>query len=86
VRKWRTASGKYLATRGITKKELPQLMAAMKEDGLIAMITYDGVKWYVGDYALRSTSVAEVWGLTSNQMRRIHDYIVSNDPFMELYE
>ena len=86
MRKWRTASGKYLATRGITKKELPQLMAAMKEDGLIAMITYDGVKWYVGDYALRSTSVAEVWGLTSNQMRRIHDYIVTNDPFMELYE
>ena len=86
MRKWRSASGKYLATRGITKKELPQLMAAMKEDGLIAMITYDGVKWYVGDYALRSTSVAEVWGLTSNQMRRIHDYIVTNDPFMELYE
>tara|TARA_R100000353_G_C6466182_1_gene185270 strand:- start:318 stop:578 length:261 start_codon:yes stop_codon:yes gene_type:complete len=86
VRKWRSASGKYFATRGITKKELPKLMAAMKEDGLIAMITYDGVKWYLGDYALRSTSVAEVWGLTSNQMRRIHDYIVSNDPFMELYE
>jgi hypothetical protein len=86
VRKWRTASGKYLATRGITKKELPQLMAAMKEDGLIAMITYDGVKWHHGDYPLTSTSVAEVWGLTSNQMRRIHDYIVSNDPFMELYE
>ncbi len=61
-------------------------MAAMKEDGLIAMITHDGVKWYLGEYLLRSTSVAEVWGLTSNQMRRIHDYIVSNDPFMELYE
>ena len=86
MRKWRPASGKYLATRGITKKELPQLMAAMKEDGLIAMITHDGVKWYLGEYLLRSTSVAEVWGLTSNQMRRIHDYIVSNDPFMELYE
>ena len=86
MRKWRSASGKYFATRGITKKELPKLMAAMKEDGLIAMITYAGVKWYLGDYALRSTSVAEVWGLTSNQMRRIHDYIVSNDPFMELYE
>jgi len=86
VRKWRSASGKYFATRGITKKELPKLMAAMKEDGLIAMITYDGVKWYLGDYALRSTSVAEVGGLTSNQTRRIHDYIVSNDPFMELYE
>lgn len=86
MRKWRSASGKYFATRGITKKELPKLMAAMKEDGLIAMITYEGVKWYVGDYAVTSRSVAEVWGLTMNQMRRIHDYIVSNDPFMELYE
>jgi len=86
MRKWRSATGKYFATRGITKKELPKLMAAMKEDNIIAMITYDGIKWYVGDYALTSTSVAEVWGLTSNQMRRIHDYIVSNDPFAELYE
>jgi hypothetical protein len=86
VRKWRSASGKYFATRGITKKELPKLMAAMKEDGLIAMITYDGVKWYVGDYPVTSTSVAGVWGLTKAQMKRIQDYVVSNDPFMELYE
>jgi hypothetical protein len=86
VRKWRSASGKYFATRGITKKELPKLMAAMKEDGLIAMITYEGVKWYVGDYAVTSTSVAAVWGLTKAQMKRIQDYVVSNDPFMELYE
>ena len=86
MRKWRSASGKYFATRGITKKELPKLMAAMKEDGLIAMITYDGVKWYVGDYPVTSTSVAAVWGLTKAQMKRIQDYVVSNDPFMELYE
>lgn len=86
MRKWRTASGKYFATRGITKKELPKLMAAMKEDNIIAMITYDGIKWYVGDYALTSTSVADVWGLTKAQMKRIHDYILSNDPFSELYE
>ena len=86
MRKWRSASGKYFATRGITKKELPKLMAAMKEDGLIAMITYEGVKWYVGDYAVTSTSVAAVWGLTKAQMKRIQDYVVSNDPFMQLYE
>ena len=45
MRKSRAAAGKYFATRGITKKELPKLIAAMAEDSLIAMITYEGVKW-----------------------------------------
>ncbi len=82
MRKWRSAPVKYLATRAISKEEIPKLIEAMKEDGLIALITSEGVRWYHGDYSLQKTAVREVWGLSAKQMIRIDDYVYGHDPFI----
>ncbi len=42
MRKWRDKPTKYLATRAISKEELPKLIMAMNEDGVMATITPDG--------------------------------------------
>lgn len=83
MRKWRDKSIKYLATRAISKEELPKLVAAMKEDGVMATITPDGIKWTVGDYRVSKKAVADVWGLTVAQMHRVVAFIYGHDPFYE---
>tara|TARA_Y100000004_G_scaffold15481_1_gene16212 strand:- start:313 stop:480 length:168 start_codon:yes stop_codon:yes gene_type:complete len=55
----------------------------MKDDGLLAIIQSDGVKWYVGGYKLTDVSVCEAWNINRKQMDRLKDYILVNDPFME---
>lgn len=79
--KWRNESNKYMATRAITKEELPKLIGAMLEDNVMATITSEGIKWTVGAYKVSKKSVAEVWELTPSQMQRVIDYIYSYDPF-----
>lgn len=81
--KWRNQSNKYMATRAITKEELPKLIEAMKEDSVMAIITPQGIKWNVGAYKVSKKSVADVWELTPSQMQRVIDYIYANDPFLE---
>jgi hypothetical protein len=83
MRKWRSKPTKYLATRAITKEELPRLFDAMKEDGLIAIITSEGIKWYHGDYRVSKKVVGGVWSLSPSQMKRVIDYIYAHDPFVE---
>tara|TARA_B100000029_G_C17311569_1_gene864594 strand:+ start:577 stop:846 length:270 start_codon:yes stop_codon:yes gene_type:complete len=82
MRKWRSKPTKYLATRAITKEEYPKLIEAMKEDGLIAIITAEGIKWYHGDYKVTQSVVRGVWNLSLGQMKRIVNYIYSYDPFV----
>jgi hypothetical protein len=82
TRKWRSKPQKHLATRAISKEEIPALIEAMREDGLMAIITSEGVRWYLGDYSLLKSVVREVWGLSPKQMVRIDNYIYGNDPFI----
>ena len=81
MRKWRDKPTKYLATRAISKEELPKLVEAMREDGVMATITPEGIVWTVGDYKVSKKAVADVWGLTVSQMNRVIDHIYSYDPF-----
>jgi len=83
VRKWRSKSIKYFATRAISREELPKLVEAMKEDGVMATITPDGIKWTVGDYKVSKKAVADVWDLTKSQMNRVVDFIYTCDPFYQ---
>ena len=78
---WRSSSVKVLNTRPIYEKEWPKLISAMQEDGLIATLTSEGILWQVGRYVLKHKQVREAWGLSVNQMRRLQDYILVNDPF-----
>jgi hypothetical protein len=82
-RRWRGKPTKYLSTRPIFKYEYPFLIKAMKEDGIIAMITVDGIKWYHGDYFVSKKTVCGVWNLSTSQMKKLSHYIYSHDPFME---
>lgn len=78
---WRSSSVKVLNTRPIYEKEWPKLISAMDEDGLVATLTSEGILWQVGRYVLKPKQVREAWGLSVNQMRRLQDYIIVNDPF-----
>jgi hypothetical protein len=55
----------------------------MKEDGVTAMITIDGIKWYHGDYFVSKKTMRGVWNLSTSQMKKLNHYIYSHDPFME---
>ena len=83
MRKWRSKTTKHLATRAISKEELPALIDAMKKDNVTATITSEGIKWYHGDYRVTKKVVADVWSLTLKQMERVISYIYSFDPFDE---
>ena len=83
MREWRSGPKNSLWARPIYQKDIPKLIAAMKEDGLICMLdkTFIGYTWYIGDYPLRPKAIKEVWGITDNQYTRIMDWIIVNDPF-----
>ena len=81
-KKWRPQPTRYFATRPIFKEEIPKLIQAMKEDGLSAFITVEGIHWYHADYRLKKMVVRDVWSLSAHQMKRIEDYIYGHDPFV----
>lgn len=82
-KKWRKTSYRYFATRPIFKEELPKLLQAMKDDGLIALITPNGIQWYHAEYRLQKGVVREIWNLSVHQMNRVEDYIYGHDPFIK---
>tara|TARA_R110002020_G_scaffold29096_10_gene92111 strand:- start:2776 stop:3042 length:267 start_codon:yes stop_codon:yes gene_type:complete len=84
--KWRNKSNKYMATRAITKEELPKLIKAMIDDNVMATITSEGIKWTVGAYSVTKKSIADVWELTPSQMQRVIEYIYGYDPFYKTYD
>ena len=86
MKRWRSTPTKYFATRPIFKEEFPSLIEAMKDDGLMAMITHEGILWYHHDFRLTKKVVRDVWGLTENQLQRIENYIYGHDPFVEVDE
>lgn len=83
MKEWRRGPRRSLWARPIYEHEWPKLIGAMKEDGLLAIIQSDGIKWYVGGYRVTDASVCEAWGMNRKQMDRLKDYILVNDPFMK---
>ena len=63
-----------LIARYIKKKDFPKYKSAMMDDGLFLELTEDGYEWRVGNYITTNKSVAEVWGMTSDQIRRFIDW------------
>ena len=86
MRNWRAGSKRTLNTRPIYEKEFAKLVEAMLDEGLVGTITQEGLRWSILGYNLTASSVCKVWSLTSNQYRRLSDYILVNDPFFELYK
>jgi len=82
MKTWRSSSNRTLWARPIYEHEWPKLIQAMKDDGLLAVIQSDGVRWYVGGYKITDVSVCDAWGLKRKQMDRLKDYILVNDPFL----
>lgn len=85
-KKWRSGSAKTLWTRPIKKIEYPLLVAAMKEDGLHAEITDEGIVWYHGEYQVVKKHFREMWGMSQYQLRCFETHILETNPFGGYYE
>ena len=75
-----------MISRTLEKKDIPNLLRAMWEDGISANITSTGIEWYHAEYRVNKSVIGEVWGLSSSQMDRVQNYIYGNDPFDNLYK
>ena len=83
--KWRPHFNQLIA-RPIPQTEYPKIARKMYEDGLIAILTLDGVKWYAGRYPVQKKVVAEMWNLSKSQMQRFERWVYMNDSFIEIAE
>lgn len=83
-RTWRSGPRRYLHARPIYEKDWPKLILAMRVDGLLACITLGGIIWYAGGYEVKPSSVRDVWGMSSNQLTRLNNYIYVHDPFSKV--
>ena len=86
MKKWRVQPTRYFATRPIFKEEIPKLVKAMIEDGVMALITPKGIQWYHAEYKVPKTSICDVWNLSGSQLKRVEDYIYGHDPFVREQE
>jgi hypothetical protein len=82
--KWRNKSLMVLISRTIPKEDYPDIAKQMCDDGLIALLTQEGLKWYAGRYPVPKTSVREIWGLSRSQLDSFERWVYMNDPFMDL--
>ena len=55
MKQWRSQTNRHLFKRPIYKDEWPKLILAMKEDGLIAVITSTGLDWFNNGYSLTAS-------------------------------
>lgn len=62
------------------------LVKAMKDDGLHAEITDEGIVWYHGDYIVQQKVIREAWGLSAHQMQKFHTHILETNPFGGHYD
>ncbi len=81
-KKWRNKPTRMMINRTLEKKEIPDLLMAMAEDGVSAYITKNGIAWYHAEYKVAKNVIGDVWGLSSTQMDRVNNYIYGNDPFV----
>jgi len=85
-KKWRNKPTRMMINRTLEKKEIPNLIEAMAEDGVSAYITSHGIVWYHAEYKVAKNVIGDVWGLSPTQMDRVNNYIYGNDPFVNLYK
>ena len=78
---WRSGSKQVLANRPIKASEFPRLIASMKEDGLLCIITTDGLHWTHGAYTVQAKIIREVWNLSPHQYSRLRNYVYVSDPW-----
>ena len=82
---WRAHFNQLIA-RPIPEKEFPQIVKKMFEDGLIAVLTVDGLKWYSGRYEVQKIVVRRMWSLTRGQWDRFNRWVYMNEPFNDIIE
>tara|TARA_R110002020_G_scaffold304876_3_gene520689 strand:- start:924 stop:1211 length:288 start_codon:yes stop_codon:yes gene_type:complete len=83
--KWRAHFNQLIA-RPIPESEFPKIASRMYDDGLVAMLTSEGIIWYAGRYRVPQASVRDAWSLSVSQMKRFQRWVYSNDPFMVMME
>ena len=83
--KWRK-SFKMLVTRTIPSEEYPIIARNMLNDGLLALLTSEGIQWYAGRYPVTKSCVREIWGLSRAQLSSFERWVYRNDPFMVMLE
>lgn len=83
--KWRAHFNQLIA-RPIPKSEFPNMARMMLDDGLIAILSSEGIKWYAGRYLVAKKVVREMWNLSANQLSRFERWVYMNDPFIEMVE
>ena len=65
----------------ITRRMYPDIVKAMKDEGVWCSITNKGLNWYVGRFRITNTALMEVYGMTQSQYARFRDYILSEKPW-----
>lgn len=83
--KWKSHFNQLIA-RPIPEAEFPKIAKKMFQDGLIAILTTQGIVWYAGRYEVRRKVVADMWNMTTHQIKRFERWVYMNDPFIEIVE
>lgn len=81
--KWRAHFNQLIA-RPIPETEFPEIARRMFDDGLIAVLESEGLRWYSGRYRVSAVVVREMWGLSEHQFKRFHRWVYMNDVFMSM--
>ena len=58
----------------------------MFDDGLIAILSKDGLRWFSGRYRVTATVVRDMWNLSEHQFKRFSRWVYMNDPFIVFCE
>tara|TARA_R110000822_G_scaffold12196_15_gene44292 strand:- start:629 stop:919 length:291 start_codon:yes stop_codon:yes gene_type:complete len=83
--KWRVHFNQ-LISRPIPETEFPTIAQRMLDDGLVAVINGEGLRWFSGRYRVTATVVRDMWGLSEHQYKRFYRWVYMNDAFMSLTE
>ena len=66
--------------------EFPEIAERMFNDGLIALLTSKGLRWFSGRYRVSAKVVRDMWGLSEHQFKRFKRWVYMTDAFMEFQE
>tara|TARA_R110000803_G_scaffold82288_3_gene148424 strand:+ start:53 stop:340 length:288 start_codon:yes stop_codon:yes gene_type:complete len=83
--KWRVHFNQ-LISRPIPETEFPTIAQRMFDDGLIAVLSLDGLKWFSGRYQVTAKVVRDMWSLSEHQFKRFNRWVYKNDAFMLIYQ
>jgi len=81
--KWRAHFNQLIA-RPIPEEEFPKLARKMLDDGLIAILSSEGIQWYAGRYLVAKKVVRDMWTLSESQLKRFERWVYMNDPFITI--